>query len=59
MAKAKKHVSKNPNKYVWALEKGYGHIPSRPLVQPTLVDYMETFATRIKKARQAMKDTWK
>lgn len=60
MAKNKKpHVAKNPNEYVWALEKGYGNIPARPLVGPAFTNYIPVFQARIEKAKQAMKELWR
>jgi hypothetical protein len=59
MAKPKKHVSKDVRKYVWSLERGYGNIPARPLVQPTLEEFREVFKAKIDKARQDILGVWK
>jgi hypothetical protein len=62
MAKKKKrYEAKDPNKYVWALEKGLEkrNIPARPIVQPTFEDYTPVFIDKVNKARQAMLRAWK
>jgi hypothetical protein len=55
----KKRVIKDPNKYVWSLEKGYGNIPARPLVEPALKEFEGTFMTTVEQAKQAILGVWK
>jgi hypothetical protein len=59
MAKSlKKHISKDVRKYTWSLERGYGDIPARPLVQPTLEEFEKVFEAKIDKARQDILGVW-
>jgi hypothetical protein len=50
---------KDPRNYAWAVEKGFGTIPSRPLFARSFADYKDTFKAKIKKAKSDILSAWR
>lgn len=59
MAEKGKVKIKDPKKYAYAIEEGYGAIPSRPLFGNTFEDYKSTFEEKVKKARLIILAAWR
>jgi hypothetical protein len=54
----KRPTAKDPNEYVYALEKGHGHIPSRPLFARSIKDFEIKHEELLKKSMRRILAAW-